>query len=210
MFAQVSKWSGVLQIHPNWHSRHNSLPLPWNLCWCTYPCYLWIFWQKIWMGTRISVFSGVQVLRDQNNLTESRSRHDGDVQVMKHSIFHHCQTSNIWSRDRECLIKAYILQLSDIRSCYMRGKKAKYFQNMTNCAQTSILIVHSYANLQIFCHNKCTVAKREMQDKEFQHLSTLAIFSTTVRAWCLAQSLVQLLCTKLFWVCKSVVVWRKV
>ena len=158
----------------------------------------------------ISVFSGVQVLWDQNNLTESRSRHDGDVQVMKHSIFHHCQTSNIWSRDRECLIKAYILQLSDIRSCYMQGKKAKYFQNMTNCAQTSILIVHSYANLQIFCHNKCTVAKREMQDKEFQHLSTLAIFSTTVRAWCLAQSLVQLLCTKLFWVCKSVVVWRKV
>ena len=135
-----------------------------------------LFLRIIWMWTRISVFSGVQVLRDQNNLTESRSRHDGDVQVMKHSIFHHCQTSNIWSRDRECLIKAYILQLSDIRSCYMRGKKAKYFQNMTNCAQTSILIVHSYANLQIFCHNKCTVAKREMQDKEFQHLSTLAIF----------------------------------
>ena len=85
--------------------------------------------------------------------------------------------------DSECLIKAYILQLSDIRPCYMRGKKAKYFPNMTNCAQTSILIVQSYANLQIFCHNKCTVTKCEMQDKEFEHLSTLANFQQQCMVW---------------------------
>ena len=65
----------------------------------------------------------------------------------------------------------------------MWGKKAKCFQNMTNCAQTSILIVQSYANLQIFCHNKCTVTKCEMQDKEFEHLSTLANFQQQCMVW---------------------------
>ena len=44
LFAQVSKWSGVLQIHSNWHARHNSLPLSWDLCWCAYLSCFWILW----------------------------------------------------------------------------------------------------------------------------------------------------------------------
>ena len=33
---QVQEWSRVLQIHPNWHPGHHSLPLPWHRCRCEF------------------------------------------------------------------------------------------------------------------------------------------------------------------------------
>ena len=91
--AQVQKWPGVLQIHSNWHPRYYRVPLPWHLCWCKLANFCQIL-RNIWIGSEISLFSGVPVLRDENNLTESRSCHHWDVQVMNNSIFHHSQTSN--------------------------------------------------------------------------------------------------------------------
>ena len=65
--------------------------------------------RNIWIGSEISVFSGVPVLRDENNLTESRSCHHWDVQVMNNSIFHHSQTSNTGYPQKSTLLEISLM-----------------------------------------------------------------------------------------------------